>query len=106
MPKYLVRASYTVEGIKGLINEGGSARKQAITTAIESVGGTVESLYYAFGEEDLYVIFEVPERTGATALGLRIAGAGAINWSTIALLTPEEIDEAAKIEVDYRPPSA
>ena len=106
MPKYLAKASYSVEGLKGLINEGGTSRKNAITEAIGSVGGTVESLYFAFGEDDLYVIFEVPERANATALGMSIASAGAISWSTTALLTPEEIDAAASISVNYRPPSA
>ncbi|MDE2780967.1 MAG: GYD domain-containing protein [Chloroflexota bacterium] len=106
MPKYLAKASYSVEGLKGLINEGGTSRKNAITEAIGSVGGTVESLYFAFGEDDLYVIFEVPERANATALGMSIASAGAISWSTTALLTPEEIDAAASIPVNYRPPNA
>ena len=106
MPKYLAKASYSVEGIRGLISEGGTSRRDAITAAVGSVGGTVESLYFAFGEDDLYVIFDVPERANATALGLRIAAAGAISWSTTALLTPEEIDAAAGITVDYRAPGA
>ena len=104
MPKYLAKASYSLEGLKGLINEGGSARRDAITTAINSVGGAVESLYFAFGEDDLYVVFDVPERTLATGLGMKIAAAGVISWSTTALLTPEEIDQASKVSVDYRVP--
>ena len=104
MPKYLAKASYSLEGLKGLIREGGSARRDAITTAINSVGGTVESLYFAFGEDDLYVVFEVPDRATATGLGMKIAAAGVISWSTTALLTPEEVDEASRVTVDYRVP--
>lgn len=106
MPKYLAKATYSTDGLKGLINEGGSSRRDAITAAISSVGGTVESLYFAFGEDDLYVIFDVPERSGAIALGLNIAAAGAIGWSTTALLTPQEIDDAVGIDVEYRAPQA
>ena len=102
MPKYLARASYSQEGLKVLINEGGSARRDSISAAIGSVGGTVESLYFAFGDDDLYVVFDVPERTLATGLGMKIAAAGVISWNTTALLTPEEIDEASKVAVDYR----
>jgi len=102
MPKYLAKASYSQEGLKVLIAEGGSARRDAITAAINSVGGTVEALYFAFGEDDLYVVFEVPERSIATGLGMKIAAAGVISWSTTALLTPEEIDEASGVSVNYR----
>ncbi|MDE2938962.1 MAG: GYD domain-containing protein [Chloroflexota bacterium] len=102
MPKYLAKASYSREGLQVLIDEGGSARRDAITAAISSVGGTVESLYFAFGEDDLYVLFDVPERTLATGLGMKIAAAGVISWSTTALLTPEEVDQASNVSVDYR----
>ena len=102
MPKYLAKASYSREGLQVLIDEGGSARRDAIAGAISSVGGTVESLYFAFGEDDLYVVFDVPERTLATGLGMKIAAAGVISWSTTALLTPEEVDQASKVSVDYR----
>ena len=104
MPKYLAQASYSVEGLKGLLQEGGSAHRDAITAAVASVGGTVESLYFAFGEDDLYVIFEVSDRARATALGMNIAAARAISWNTTALLTPEELDEAANVSVEYRAP--
>ncbi len=102
MPKYLAKASYSQEGLNVLIKEGGSARSNAIATAINSVGGTVEALYFAFGEDDLYVVFDVPERTLATGLGMKIAAAGVISWNTTALLTPEEIDDASRVAVDYR----
>ena len=106
MAKYLAKASYSVTGLKGLVQEGGSARRDAIIAAVESVGGNVESLYFAFGEDDLYVIIDVPDRASATALGLHIAAAGGIKWSTTALLTPEEVDEATAKPVVYRAPGA
>jgi uncharacterized protein with GYD domain len=104
MPKYLWKVGYTVDGVKGLLAEGGSARRDAIKSAVESVGGTVEACYYAFGADDLYVIGEVPDEVAAATLSLRTAAAGAARSQTVALLTPEQIDEATRRDVDYRPP--
>ncbi len=106
MPKYLARAWYTNEGLQGLMQEGGSSCRDALGATIASVGGTVEAFYYAFGEDDLYIIMDVPDQAAAAALGLAISAAGAITWSTTALLTPEEIDEAVGMSVEYRPPGA
>ncbi len=106
MPRYLARASYSVEGVGGLLAEGGTARRDALGAAIASVGGTVESFYYAFGDDDLVIIMDVPDQVSAAALGLAIGGAGAISWSTTVLLTPEEIDEAVAKSVEYRAPAA
>lgn len=104
MPKYLWKVSYTVDGVKGLLAEGGSARRDAIKSAVESVGGSVEACYYAFGADDLYVIGEVPDEVAAATLSLRTAATGAARSQTVALLTPEQIDEATRRDVDYRPP--
>ena len=106
MPKYMVQASYTPDGAQGLISEGATSRREALTTAVASVGGSVENLYYAFGDTDLYIIIDAPDRVSAAALGLAIGAAGALTWSTTVLLTPEEIDEAVSKVVNYRPPGA
>ena len=104
MPKYLWQISYTISGAKGLLAEGGSSRRDAITAMVESVGGHVEVCYYAFGTTDLYVIGEVPDEVAATSLSLRTAGAGAARSQTVVLLTPEQLDEATARQVTYRPP--
>jgi uncharacterized protein with GYD domain len=106
MPRYLWQISYTANGAKGLLTEGGTARRDAITEAVESVGGHVEVCYYAFGTTDLYVIGEVPDEVAAASLSLRTAAAGAALSHTVALLTPEQIDEATRREATYRPPGA
>ena len=106
MPKYLVTASYSPEGARGLIAEGGTARRDALTASVASVGGMVETFLYAFGGDDLYIVMDVPDNVSAAALGLAIGSAGAISWSTTVMLTPEEIDEAAAKSVDYRAPGA
>ncbi len=94
MAKYLLKASYNAEGTKGLLKEGGSNRKDAATKAIEDVGGTVESFYFAFGDRDAYVIADFPNEIAAAAVGLKVGASGLVEVSTTALLTPEQVDAA------------
>ena len=106
MPKYLVKASYTREGLQGLIKEGGTSRRDSISKGIAALGGTVETFLYAFGEDDAYVILDVPDQVTMAAIALTIGASGAATLSTTVLLTPEEIDQAVNQYVDYRPPGA
>lgn len=104
MPKYLARSSYTIEGLKGLLKDGGSKRREAVEHLIKSLGGTVEAFYYAFGDTDLYVIFDVPDNVSAVAGSMIVNASGAAKVTMTVLLTPEEIDQATKKSVDYSPP--
>jgi uncharacterized protein with GYD domain len=104
MPKYLISASYTAEGLKGLQRDRASGRRQAVTTAVEGVGGKVEGFYYALGEDDAYVIVDLPDNASAAAFGIAVSAAGLARTRTTALLTPEETDQALAKSVNYRPP--
>ena len=104
MPKYLVQASYVGEGLKGLLKEGGSSRRATVEALVKAMGGTLESFYYAFGEDDVLGVADFPDNATATAFSLAVNASGAIKARTIVLMTPEEVDEAAKKTVDFRPP--
>lgn len=104
MGKYLFRGSYTAEGTRGLLQEGGTARRAAVDKLAKSVGGKVEAMYFAFGEGDAYVIAELPDHAAAAAFSLVAGASGAVTIKTTVLLTPEELDDAAKKKVSYRPP--
>jgi len=104
MPKYLIRARLTGEGLKGTLHEGGTVRRAQVAKLLESVGGTIESFYYAFGDDDVIVIANLPDNTSAAAAVMTVAAAGAAEPSTTVLITPEEVDEIAEVVVDYRPP--
>jgi uncharacterized protein with GYD domain len=106
MPKYLAQCNYVGEGIKGLLKEGGTSRRAVVDKLVESLGGKVEAFYYAFGETDLYVIADMPDNESMTAAALMVAASGAIKIKTTVLLTPEEVDEAAKKTPIYQPPGA
>ena len=104
MPKYLIEVDYTVDGAKGLLAEGGTKRREAATKAIKSVGGKVEAFYFAFGKSDAVVILDAPDNLSVAAASLAIAASGGAAISTTVLLTPAEVDEAAKKTVAYRAP--
>lgn len=106
MPKFLFQASYTLDGVKGVQSAGGSSRRDAVAKVAESVGGQLEGFYFAFGDTDAYVIVDVPDNETATAVALTVNAAGGATVKTVVLLTPEEVDAAAKRSVEYRPPGA
>jgi len=106
MPKYLIEASYTLEGVKGVQGAGGSSRRDAVAKVAESVGGQLESFYFAFGDHDVYTVVDLPDNESAAAVALSVNAAGGATARTVVLLTPEEIDAAAKRSVDYRPPGS
>ena len=104
MSKYLLQANYVGEGVKGLLKEGGTSRRAAVEKAVKSLGGTLEGFYYAFGESDAYVIVEVPDNASMAALALTVSASGTVTVKTTVLMTPEEVDGAAKKTPSYRPP--
>ena len=106
MPKYMVETKYTLEGIKGLRAEGGSARRAVATSGIEELGGKVEAFYFAFGDSDVVVIADLPDNVSAAALGLVVSAGGGVTTKTTVLLTADEMDAAAKRKSSYRPPGA
>lgn len=104
MAKYLVQGSYVGGSARGLLKEGGSSRRAAIERLISSIGGKVEAFYYAFGETDVFVIADLPDNAAAAALSLNVNATGAVAVKVTVLLAAEEIDEATKKTVNYRPP--
>ena len=106
MPKYLLRASYTQAGAKGLIADGGSKRLAVITAAAASVGGSVDAAYWAFGDDDFIGIFDLPGNAAAAALSLTVAATGAVGTKTTVLMSATEVDEAVKLHPSYTPPGA
>jgi len=104
MPKYLLQVNYTAEGAKGLIKDGGSARRAAAQKAAESVGGKIESFYFAFGSTDAFVIADMPDHASAAAIVLAVGASGGASARTAVLMTPEEVDQAVRKTPMYRPP--
>ncbi len=104
MPKYLLHASYTPDGIKGLVKDGGTKRQSAAKGLVESLGGKLEAFYFAFGEHDAIAIVELPDASAAAAASMAIGSTGIVSGKITVLLTPEEMDRAAKKSPAYTPP--
>jgi uncharacterized protein with GYD domain len=105
MPKYMISASYTRKGIEGLRAGGGSARRNAIAATLDGLGGRLEAFYFALGERDVVLIADMPDDEAVVALSLSLTVSGAVETQTTALLTPEQVDEAAKRAVGVGPES-
>jgi uncharacterized protein with GYD domain len=107
MAKFLIKASYSADGLKGLMKAGGTSRVNAIEKALAGVGGSIESFYFAFGGDDVYVVVDGPDNAGAMAMAAAIGSGGAIrDYETVVLLTPAEVDQAMNMTVDYVPPGS
>jgi uncharacterized protein with GYD domain len=106
MPKFLIKASYNVDGVRGVLKEGGTGRRDAVMKLAESMGGTIEAFYFAYGETDAYVISDFPDEASALAVSLAVNGSGSVRLSLVPLITPENMDAATKKTVGYRAPGA
>jgi uncharacterized protein with GYD domain len=104
MPKYLFEARYSPEGAIGLAKEGGTSRRDAVKKHLDEIGGKLESMHFALGEVDCFVIVDLPDNVSAAALSLAVNESGLIASRTIVLLTPEEMDRAGKTKVHFRGP--
>jgi uncharacterized protein with GYD domain len=104
MPKYLLQVSYTAEGAKGVLKDGGTRRREAARAAISSVGGTMDAMYFAFGDSDVIVIVDAPDTASIIATSLALNSSGAVTTKTTVLLSPEEVDAATKKSATYSAP--
>jgi uncharacterized protein with GYD domain len=106
MPHYLFRASYTRQGLEGVMKEGGASRIAAVKQLVESVGGRFEAAYWALGEDDFIMIAEAPDNAAAAAAAATVGLSGAASVHTTVLMTADDIDAARARTVTYRPPGS
>jgi uncharacterized protein with GYD domain len=106
MSKFMLKASYNSDGVRGLIKEGGSKRRAVVQKMVEGMGGKLEAFYYAWGADDAFIIADLPDEKAGIALSLTVNASGAVRLTTIPLITPEKIDAAGKKTVKYKAPGA
>ena len=104
MPKYLIQASYTAEGLKGLQRDKASDRKTAVSKAAEALGGKLDAYYFSLGDHDVVTILDLPDTVSATALALAVSATGLVRTKTTVLLTAEETDKALQKKITSRGP--
>ena len=106
MPKYMLQASYTVEGLKGLIKDTASGRRDAVQKAMKSLDGKLESMHYCFGKQDVVIIVDLPDNVAAAGFATQASASGLVRITTTPLLTIDEADKALKVKSKYRAPGA
>ncbi|MGW0967234.1 GYD domain-containing protein [Streptomyces sp. NPDC002516] len=106
MPKFLIQARYTPEGAKGVLKEGASGRRAAVEQVVAGLGGSVEAMYFSFGEDDFVCVLDFPDTVSMAAVSLSVKASGALHTRATPLLTLDEVDEAARRQVAFRPPGA
>ncbi|MEH0980910.1 GYD domain-containing protein [Micromonospora sp. CPCC 205556] len=106
MPRFLLKSTYTVDGLKGLAKDGGTKRAEVVRKTIEASGGRMESMHFSFDEDDTYVLCELPDHKTAAALAIAIRAAGGLRVRMTPVLTAEEVDEATRVKSSYQPPGA
>lgn len=106
MNKYLWKVRYTQAGMKGVLQEGGNARRNAAEKAVQSAGGHLEAFHFAFGDTDVFCIADFPDAAACASAAMTVSAAGGATVETIVLLTADEVDRASHMELDYRPPGA
>ena len=104
MPKYLIKANYTAEGMKGLQKDKASGREKAVAAACKGVGGKLDAIYYALGDDDAFVVVDLPSHVHVASLCVAVSASGMANTRTVPLLTVAEMDKALSEGTKYRPP--
>ena len=105
MPKYLLKVRYSGEGLQGVMKDGGSARRAAADAVAKQVGGSIESFHFAFGDDDAFVVCDLPDNKAAATLAMTVSATGRVAITTVPLLTVDEVDAiAASNKLEYTPP--
>lgn len=106
MPKFLVQASYTAEGTKGLLKSGATSRRKAVEDLLAPLGGSLEAFYFTFGDDDAILIIDVPSNDVALAISMTVRASGMVCSKMDLLLPLDEVDRAAKRQVRFAPPGS
>ncbi len=104
MPKYMFIRRYNAEGDKGVMKDGGTKRSEVARKLAASLGGSMESFYFAFGKDDFYAVADLPDNAAAAALSLTVGGAGSIDIRTVVLMEATEVDAVVQRSAEYTPP--
>ncbi|MGY1593823.1 GYD domain-containing protein [Geodermatophilus sp. SYSU D00708] len=106
MPRFLFIAKYAPQGAKAIMAAGGTTRRNAIEKMVTDLDGRLETFDFAFGEEDVYTIVDLPDNKTAAAMALTVNASGVAHVRTVLLMSPEEVDAARQVHPDYQPPGA
>ncbi len=110
MSKYAIMGGYTPEAWARIIENPGD-RTEAVSKAVEAVGGKLDTIYWCFGADDYLVIADCPDDVTAAGASLALGSSGALrNLRTIKLIEASElmqvVAKAKTAAAAYVPPGA
>src|ERR1035437_5723951 len=90
MAKYLVQVGYTPEAW-ALPGRGPHNVMERVQSSAEALGGSIESLYFCFGDFDLLGIVDLPDARGVASWSMAVSSGGGVRtFKTTTLLSVEE----------------
>ena len=105
MAKFFIQATYTPEGVQGLIKDGAKRRVDAVKALMKSAGGKVESIHWGIGADEVFMVVDLPDNTAAAGICAAVSASGYVTLSTTPILTAEELDKALTVKgLKYRGP--
>jgi uncharacterized protein with GYD domain len=104
MPKFLIKGTYTSEGMKGLRKDKASGREKSVEAACKALGGKLDAMYYALGDDDVFAVVDLPRHLHMASLCVAVGSSGMVSTRTVPLMTVAEMDKALSESVSYRPP--
>ncbi len=109
MAFYLIKANYSTDAVKAMVNEP-QDREVAARKVIEALGGTLHHFFFALGDADVIAIIEVPDDKIVVAGSLIISASGNFSkYSTTKLMTSSEamaaMSKAKDVVSAYTPPT-
>src|SRR5882762_7186914 len=90
MATYIVLNSFTDQGIRNV--KDSTKRADAVRDLAKKFGVTAKEFYWTLGAYDVVAIFDAPDDTSMTALGLAIAAAGNVRTQTLRAFSREEMN--------------
>ena len=104
MAKFLVQANYTAEGLRGLLRDKPSGRRDTVSGMLQAAGCKLDSMYFGLGGTDVFLVCDCPDNATAAAISLAASASGAVRTTTTPLFTVEEADLILQKGVNYRAP--
>jgi len=59
---------------------------------------------FAFGEDDVFTLCELPDNKAAASVALAVNSTGLAHVRTVVLISPEDVDAAGNQDVSYAAP--
>ncbi len=96
MPYYMTQAKYSKDAVQGMLANPHD-RSGPVGKLIESIGGKLHHIFFAFGEDDVVILYEAPDNASAAGAILAVAGSGSVSAAkTTVLMTVDEAVTAMK----------